>query len=81
MRGLEGVWRGENGEETTCIMTPIPNHLSTYRSLFYYSSFDEWGRVEMIRVMRSRAVWVRIEEKKKNTPNKYIRTDQGRRTC
>lgn len=29
-----------------CIMTPMPNHLSTYRSLFYYSSFDEWGRVE-----------------------------------
>ena len=28
------------------IMTPMPNHLSTYRSLFYYSSFDEWGRVE-----------------------------------
>lgn len=29
-----------------CIMTPMPNYLSTYLSLFYYSSFDEWGRVE-----------------------------------
>ena len=29
-----------------CIMTPMPNHLSTCLSLFYYSSFDEWGRVE-----------------------------------
>ena len=29
-----------------CIMTPMPNHLSTRLSLFYYSSFDEWGRVE-----------------------------------
>lgn len=35
-----------------CIMTPIPNHLSTYLSLFYYSSFDEWGRVEKVEVMR-----------------------------
>ena len=28
-----------------CISTPMPNHLSTCLSLFYYSSFDEWGRV------------------------------------
>ena len=27
-----------------CIMTPMPNYLSTCLSLFYYSSFDEWGR-------------------------------------
>ena len=33
-----------------CIMTPMPNHLSTYFSLFYYSSFDEWGRVEKVAV-------------------------------
>ena len=26
-----------------CIMTPMPNYLSTCLSLFYYSSFDEWG--------------------------------------
>ena len=55
MRGLVAVWRGENGVETTCIMTPMPNHLSTHRSLFYYSSFDEWGRcgsdVEQMRRM------------------------------
>ena len=34
-----------------CISTPMPNHLSTHLSLFYYSSFDEWGRVE------NEAVW------------------------
>lgn len=33
-------------------MTPMPNHLSTYRSLFYYSSFDEWGRVGMEHMRR-----------------------------
>ena len=32
-RGLEAVWRGENRVKTTCIMTPMPNHLSTCLSL------------------------------------------------
>ena len=31
-----------------CIMTPMPNHLSTYCPLFYYLSFDEWGCVEAV---------------------------------
>ena len=51
-----------------CIMTPIPNYLSTYFSLFYYSSFDEWGRVEMGRMERMK----RIEEKKKNNKRRNI---------
>ena len=43
------------------ISTPMPNHLSTHLSLFYYSSFDEWGRVEMGRMERMK----RIEEKRR----------------
>ena len=58
---MEGVWSGENGVETTCIMTPMPNHLYTHLSLFYYSSFDEWGwcgngEVEMMRAIRERKI-------------------------
>ena len=35
-----------------CIMTPMPNHLSTRLSLFHYSSFDEWGRVGKVEVWK-----------------------------
>ena len=60
-----------------CIMTPIPNHLSTHLSLFYYSSFDEWGRcgdgercgkgrsVEMVRI--------KVEKGYMTTPMAWIR--------
>ena len=46
MRGLEGVWRGENGVETTCIMTPMPNHLSTRLSLPFHHSRVVWMKGE-----------------------------------
>lgn len=39
-----------------CIMTPMPNHLSTHLSLSYYSSFDEWGSVEMGRMERMKRI-------------------------
>lgn len=45
-----------------CISTPIPNYLLTCLSLFYYSSFDEWGRVETTPGRageKKRAVWER----------------------
>lgn len=45
MSGLEGVWKACGGVKMGCIMTPMPNHLSTCLS-FYYSSFDEWGGVD-----------------------------------
>ena len=45
-RGEREVENGWKRGKKRCIMTPMPNHLSTYLSLFYYSSFDEWGRVE-----------------------------------
>lgn len=36
-----------------CISTPMPNHLTTYQlHYFYYSSFDEWGRVGMEQMRR-----------------------------
>ena len=34
--GLKGVWRGASRHQSLIIYRPI--------SLFYYSSFDEWGR-------------------------------------
>ena len=49
------------------ISTPMPNHLSTHLSLFYYSSFDEWGRVDEMD-----DGWKRIEEKKKNNKRRNI---------
>lgn len=39
-----GGWKACGVVKMGCIMTPMPNHLSTHLSLFYYSSFDEWGR-------------------------------------
>ena len=47
-----GGWKRCGGVKMGCIMTPMPNHLSTHLSLFCYSSFDEWGRVGKVEVMR-----------------------------
>ena len=59
-----------------CIMTPMPNHLSTLKP--HHNRVENTpGRAGE----KKRAVRGRIEEKKKNIPKKYIRTDQGRRTC
>ena len=56
-------------------MTPIPNYLSTLKP--HHNRVENTpGRIGE----KKRAVWGRIE-KKKNIPKKYIRTDQGRRTC
>ncbi len=41
-----GGWKACGGVKMGCISTPMPNHLSTHLSPFYYSSFDEWGRCE-----------------------------------
>ena len=50
MRGLEGVWRGASRHQSLIICLPISLFFSTipfggsyHLSLFYYSSFDEWG--------------------------------------
>lgn len=57
-----------------CISTPMPNHLSTRLTTHLLMS---GGGVEMGRMERMK----RIEEKRRTTPKKYIRTDQGNRTC
>ena len=65
-----------------CIMTPMPNHLSTCLSLFYYSSFDEWGRCgEMSGVEEKKKKRDRRPQKQCEKQKKKSRTDQGRRTC
>lgn len=59
-----------------CIMTPIPNHLSTLKPRKEVWRTHQQGCGE-----EKSSVGKDRRKKKKNTPKKYIRTDQGRRTC
>ena len=65
-----------------CIMTPMPNHLSTRLTTHLLMS---GGGVEntpgRAGEKKRGSVGKDRRKKKKNTPKKYIRTDQGRRTC
>lgn len=66
----------ESGVEG-CIMTPMPNHLSTLK-LHHNRVENTPGRAGE---KKRGSVGKDRRKKKKNTPKKYIRTDQGRRTC
>ena len=67
MRGLEGMWRVKMG----CISTPMPNHLSTLKPR------KEVWRTRPEGPGRRRAVWVRIEEKKKNNTKEIYKNRLG----
>ena len=74
-------WKACGGVKMGCIMTPMPNHLSTHLSLFYYSSFDEWGRVGMVRVRRmvrsvDEMVRIQVDKGDMTTPMVWIRADE-----
>ena len=67
MRGLEGVWRGASRhqcliiyrpEKSTCILPPIPNHLSTYQlHQSYHSLFGEYDGAGGVEKMGLEGVW------------------------